>query len=346
MSDSPEEKRLPRKRLARGIWRVLQSLIVLGLVAFILYEARPGRLWSALTEAKPVWVLLAVAPIFLCVVLDSVRLYLLMRPHGFDSGFGFILRTNLVVNFTSVFLPGTIGGGAISWYRLSRPQGLRAQSFAALIALCVVGALAMAADFRGASGHDALEILLIVAGAAPLISLIVFLNTNILDTVSRFHDTGLARRLPEWLTSKSRKVLESLETYRRHQKLLGIALLAGIIRRAVGPLSPFFCLLAVDAAPEYLRIVWIMCAVEAVGMLPFSLSGFGLPQVTFVKLLEPFGIPVATALAANLLSMVALLALHLSGAAVLLLEPRLKSREASVSSTEEAAKTQRYEEEN
>jgi len=297
------------------------------MLAGLVAVAKPRRLVRTLLDARVWWVLAAAPWPFAAVLLDSLRLYWLMRPHGYRQGWWAVLRTNLVVNFVSLFLPGTIGGGAVAWYRLARPDRLHAQTFTALsfstllkvAAMSAVGAAALALDAGETARFRSLIAPLILLAAAPLGVLFLLLFTGL----SRWARLWLDRRL--WLPSRLReaggKLLESAETYRAHRPAIAGVLLAGVGRILISVPGTLFCLYAFRVeGVGYVRLLWIKCAVEASGMLPFTLSGWGLPQVTFVGLLAAFGVGAASALAANIASWAALLPMLLTGAGVMLWE--------------------------
>jgi uncharacterized protein (TIRG00374 family) len=287
------------------------------------------RLWTALAGADYLWVLAGVPFVLGAVMLDALKLYWLVRPVGFSGGWQSVAKTTLVVNFVSLFLPGTVGGGAVSWYRLARPDKLHAQMFVALslnaalkiVAVCGVGALALGLDVRAAQEHRAWIAPLLIVASLPTLILLLMLVTGLTGWVRRFHVKLLPGLMPHRLHDALRKILESLETYRAHGANLLGALAANVARVFVGTFCTFFCLISVGANEvPYVRVLWIMCAVEVVSMIPISLSGIGLPQVAFVGLLAAFQISATQSLASHVVSWIPWLPIYLCGALLMLRE--------------------------
>jgi uncharacterized protein (TIRG00374 family) len=307
----------------------LRLALVLAMIVGLVVIAKPSRLWSALVGAQYLWVFAGV-PIAVCsVMLDALKLYWLVRPVGFSGGWWSVMRTTFVVNFVSLFLPGTVGGGVVLWQRLAREDNLRAQVFVALslnivvkvVALCGLGALALALDAGAAQTHRALIAPLAVLAALPVLALLLMLTTGMTGWIKRIHVSALSGVMPRRLHDALRKILESLETYRSHGPSLLGALAANIARLLVGNACALFCLYAVGVNEvPYVRILWIMCAVEMVGMIPISLSALGLPQVAFVGLLAAFNIPAARSLACNVVTWIPWLPIYLCGAALMVRE--------------------------
>lgn len=317
----------PPESVARCAWRWTRTALVIGMLVVLVVLAKPRRLAETLLSANGWWVLSATPWAFAAVFLDSLRLHLLMRPQGYRRGWWAVVRTNLVVNFVSLFLPGTIGGGAVAWYRLARPDGLHAQTFTALtlnillkfIAVCAAGAAALALGAGGSARYHTLIAPLTACALAPLGALYLLLLTG---APGRINDwIGKRQRIPRKFRESLGKVLESVEVYRPASRHIAAALSASVARILVSAPAALFCLYAFGVENiGYVRLLWIMCAVEAAGMMPFTLSGWGLTQVTFVGLLAASGVPPDVALAANLAGWAALLPMLLTGAGVMLWE--------------------------
>jgi uncharacterized membrane protein YbhN (UPF0104 family) len=317
----------------RRAGRWLRLILVLAMIAGLVVIAKPSRLASALAGAKYLWVL-AVFPVAVCtILLDALKLYWLVRPVGFGGGWWSVAKTTLVVNFASLFLPGTVGGGAVAWYRLARPEKLHAQMFVALslnavlkiAAVCGVGAAALALDVGAAPEHRGWIAPLLIVAALPTLILLLMVSTGLTAWLRGFHLGSLPGLMPHRLHDALRKILESLETYRSHGPSLWGALSANAVRVLVGCLCAFFCLIAVGVTDiSYVRILWIMCSVEVASMIPISLAGIGLPQVTFVGLLAAFKVAAARSLASHLVSWIPWLPVYLCGAVLMLRESLAK----------------------
>ena len=320
--------------------------MVLAMLIGLLVIARPGRIWEALKGADYGWILLGVPVVFCAMLLDTLKLYWLMRPHGFRAGLGYVFRTVLVVNSASLFLPGTLGGGAVAWYRLSRHGQLRAQAFSALslnmllklVVLCVSGAIALAVDIHARGGHEAIFVMLAAGAVLPILALAVLLWTGLASVLKKFHVRLLARVMPGRVHDAIRKIFESLETYRRSRGYVIAALLTGLGRRLIETVVALFCVRAVGLELGYVSLLWILCAAELAGMLPLTLSGLGLSQVTYVGLLAALGIAAGRAMASHVLVWVAMMPACFCGVLALLGET-LRGTSASTVSSDEGIPT-------
>ncbi len=346
--DSLHAEQASAEQPARGrLWRNLQLVLVLGMLGGLVFVAKPARIWNELLNTRYLLVLAAVPIIFLTILFDTLRLYCLVRPLGFRGGWRSVLETNLVVNFVSLFLPGTIGGGAVAWWRLSRPDNLRAQIFTALglntllkaVVLSGAGAAALALDARFAVEYRAWIIPLLLIAAVPLTFYLLMLFTPLAAWVRGLHVRYLSQAMPRRFHDALRKILESIELYRSARAEALAALGFGLARLLISVPASLLMLHAVGApAIDFVRILWIICAIEVAGMVPLSLSGWGLPQVTGVGLLALSGVTSDKSVAVTVLALGASLPINLAGALILLREGT-RSRGSSPRSAENRAKS-------
>lgn len=310
------------------VWWWVRLVAVLGMVVGLVVWAKPARLTESLASAHMGWVAAAMPLAVAAVGLDALRLFLLMTPVGFREGLWSVVRTSYVVNFVSLFLPGTIGGGAVAWYRLSSGDNLRAQSFVALalnsfmklLAVCALGAAGLAFDAQASGEYRAWVLPLVIAAALLVAAFPVMLWTRLATRLKELHVAWLGGVMPERVHAAARKMLESLEAYPAAKGRVLTALAVGFVRCALGGVTVLFCLYAVGVEVPYARALWIICVVEASGMLPITMAGIGLPQVAYVGLLALSGVAAAQGLASHVVGWVALVPVHLLGAGIMLRE--------------------------
>ena len=328
----------PRQEsVASSLWRWLRVIIVLAMLVGLVVVARPTRIWQSLKGADYLWVLAGVPVAFAAVTLDAVKLYLLMRPHGYSGGWGSVFRTVLAVNFASLFLPGTVGGGAMAWYRLSRRDGIRAQTFTALtfnmvikfVVVCAAGVAGLAIDAHAVGEYRALIPILTIGAVGPIVVLFLLLGTGLNTGFIALNNGALGRMLPSRIHDAVGKILESVNTYRHRSGYVGAALICGAGRRLVETFTMLFCLYALGLDMPYVRLLWILCAMEAIGMIPLPLPGVGLPQIGFVALMAAVGVSTDKGVSAEIVGKLAWLLVYLSGAGILLSESLKKTPQST-----------------
>jgi hypothetical protein len=168
---------------------------------------------------------------------------------------------------------------------------------------------------------------LLAVAALPLGLYLLMICTPLPTWLKQSHALMAGRLLPLRVHDAIRKILESVESYRGAWPSALMALAFALARLLVFVWVPIFCLRAVGAPPVgYARLLWISCAMEVSGMIPLTLSGWGLPQVTGVALLGLSGVSTGQAVALGVLSPAAQLPVYLGGAGVLLAEAVVRKR--------------------
>ncbi|MGD8853334.1 MAG: lysylphosphatidylglycerol synthase transmembrane domain-containing protein, partial [Gammaproteobacteria bacterium] len=215
---------------------------------------------------------------------------------------GQLHRWYLAGMFLSTFLPTTIGGDGYRIYKtLDNP---RAKSCAALpviveratglSALLVLGFFA--AVYIVLRDGDPLAYAIMVGGTICILAgagfLLIAFRAQLLARLSRL------RYVPKSIVT----LVSFLEDFRQHPRTLMWALAISFLfhmNRIFGTWLLIFAMgIVVD--PSYLAVA--VMAGDVLGLLPISLGGFGLVDVSFIYIMGHFGLNLETGLTAMLLS--------------------------------------------
>ena len=143
----------PRNRGLRIVFTTMNRILraaLSGVVLLLLFSFVPlTSVTAALGGIGAGWLALATVVAALELVTRSVRLGILTAWHRMPLSTAAIVEINLISGFYALFLPGELAGGALRWYRMSRPSGQRAEALAAIgfarlvdtIGLVALGAL-------------------------------------------------------------------------------------------------------------------------------------------------------------------------------------------------------------
>ena len=125
------------------IARVLGSILALALVIVLLEEEGDGQLFSALRRVSSGYFLAAVAALFISRLFAASRWHVLLKSAGLEISFLRSIMLTFTGNFSSNFLPTTIGGDVV---RLAGAMQLgydRAICIASLVADRLIGLAGM-----------------------------------------------------------------------------------------------------------------------------------------------------------------------------------------------------------
>lgn len=296
-----------RRRVTAGWWRPVLALLALGLLA---WTVDPARLLLVLRRTDPEPLLAGVTLGLAATLVAAVLFRRILRLCGLRPTLGAVLAANLAGDFYALSLPGGAAvGGAVRLVRLAadarevarvlaallanRLQEVGVQLGMALLALPFVarelplpGALALvlgsatlaaAAAYAGLFHRDARRLALLAAG--PLCP------------------RGSIRRSRLRRALAALAVLDHARTLACHAPSVALACL----RFLLGCLAVVVFAHAIGSPIDLAVAMWVRGLTAVVLMLPVSIAGLGVREVSFVALLAPFGVPPAHGLVLALL---------------------------------------------
>jgi uncharacterized membrane protein YbhN (UPF0104 family) len=267
-----------RKRRLRAVVRVLISVGVL--VAF-LATVDLERIRPLLRAAQP----LPLLGILLISVgrmpLGALRLRLLLRNH--DAPLGMLTRHYFIGSMFNILLPTAIGGDAARAVLLTREAGVPAASgLTALVLERVTGSVMLVllaligvavAPLPGSVGTTVL--LVCVAAVLGAVGLLV----------------GLALVPPaRWPHPSLQSAGEALRSQLSEPGALALVFLYGLVFQLVSAAGTWFVALAFEIDVSVLTLLGVVPLVWLVTMLPVSIGGVGVREVTFAYLLGLAGV--------------------------------------------------------
>jgi glycosyltransferase 2 family protein len=220
-----------------------------------------------------------------------------------------IFEISTVATFYGLFAPGELGGGAVRWYRMSRPTGRRAQVVAAIVVERIVDTIVLvvcglAFWFLDSPPFDRTVVnVTLLAALAALVLLLALAVSAHTSAAFRWSISWVPwEKVRGKLTTTAEKVFLSMRTLRdlsaRQMAWLWVLSLARVLV-AVVMLMCFAIGLGMHV--DFVTIGWIRSFLNIITMLPISFSGLGVREGSLVLLLTPYGVPAALAVAFSLM---------------------------------------------
>lgn len=328
---------------AQNARRAVKLLILAALFVGIFWMIPIQDVIGAMLAADPALLAAGMALGLISMFLSAVELEPLTRNQGIPHNFGRILLINLSVKFYTQFMPTTLVGSGIRWYRLAQPDGKIAESLAALAffrALETFLTLAIGLGFWLMSGQRGFQVNL-----AWLVGLILMLILGwVLITrysLPIYH--GLKSRAPKlvekpWIRPVVRyleKFLGAVSTYAAIPALdLLLAVSAGIASALTAIFSGTILARSLGIEISFIDMGWIQAVILFATQLPFAVAGgLGIREVTLIAILASFGVSAELALALSFLLLLRGFLLGLLGGAVEAVDILRIKRSASAGST-------------
>lgn len=296
---------------AQRLRRLVKFTLLLALFVGLFWIVPIDQVFQALLEADPLQMTIGMVLGFLATVLTAVELEPLTRHQGIRHNIWSILEINLAVKFYSQFMPTTLVGSGLRWYRLAQPGDLLAESLAAMAFFRVLETfltVTMGLGFWVIAGQEHMQANLtwLALIVAAIIAGWVLVTRKSIPMYHWFkaHSRGWLDR-PLWKPI-DRKVLKYLEAISAYASIpardLVLAVFAGVASVMLGVLSGLFLAHAVGIEISFLELGWIQAIILVTTQLPFAVAGgLGIREVTLVALLSGFGVSSELALAYSFL---------------------------------------------
>lgn len=278
----------------------LRLAVTGGLLVAILQFVSLGDVAAAIGSARPEWLAAAVPLILAAPFLSAVRLRLLLSAQGPQIRLSEIVRINFATSFWVLALPGTLAGGPIRWFKLSRAGGGTMEPAAAIIysriaymaGMALLGVLFVLAEVpRGVTW-------------VAVASLVLFLGivVTLAGLATRAGRWKLVRRLSARKEGLVARVVEAAGRYRHlsgRERAYVLAL--AVAENLVGTVVLFFLALGLGLELAFVTLGWVRSVVKLLMSLPVTISGLGIREGGLMIALEPYGVAGPNALALSLL---------------------------------------------
>lgn len=307
-SATPQARRsvpLHRKKGPVFLFKFILSALLMGLVFYHvpvtdLLQRFQGVLWGWLAAA----LLIAIVSEW----VNAKQMALILQAQSIHLATAKVCRINLLTYFYSLFLPGTLAGGAVRWYHFSRGNQRPTEALAAILfnrlletaLLIILGLLFWLWEQEAA--QEVLRGPALILISATLLALYAFSFTRRFYTW--MHGLITLRFIPLWASGRLQKLLDCMRTFSGLGLSFHMAMIVlGLARNLIMIISLYFLALSLELSLSLAALAWVRCCITLLLILPISIGGFGLREGAFVLLLAPYGIAPAQALALSFLQL-------------------------------------------
>jgi uncharacterized protein (TIRG00374 family) len=293
-----------RRRLG---WWAVKAVVTGGLLYAVFTVVPLAQVMRALASADGPTVAASVVLLIVSRTLAAWRTKLLARQQGLVLSTWQAFEINAASMFYGLFLPGTLGGGAVRWYKLARKGGRPSQVITVILLDRTIDTIGLAAVglacwlFGTRTPHHPL------VGAALLAVLMVLGACCLPATGQRLCGlvlAGLARRNGSWLPARLRGMLGDLAVSAERSRAIAgrpFAAMVGLSAAShfVGLASFWVLFLTLGLRVGFLDAGWVRSAVTLLAMLPITVAGLGVREGGHVLLLVPLGVSSGQAVAVS-----------------------------------------------
>lgn len=304
-------------------WKILKLAVTLALLGyFIRAYVDPGA-FAALAGRTSVPALLAYfATLVAARWVQAIQTQQALAEAGVGVRRIEVFRAQLIATFYTMFVPGDLVGGGVTWYLLARSREGGAMIAMILVYLKLVF-LATAVPFAIAGmllesrlQSPLLSVAMAVAAVATAVAIapLMFrgpasMAVRLIGIVSGLLPAGAARVRSALKTTG--ECIQACATASRRATISAFAY--SVLLHGLGAAGLWLVSEAAHAGVPFHAFLWVWPLMVVVHMLPISFGGLGVREITLVYVLDRlYG---TTAESILLLSMIALLATTLLGLA-------------------------------
>jgi uncharacterized membrane protein YbhN (UPF0104 family) len=246
------------------IVRALGSILALALLIVLLEEEGDGKLFSALRRVSIGYFLAAVVALIISRMFAAARWHILLKSAGVEISFLRSIMLTFTGNFSSNFLPTTIGGDMV---RLGGAMQLgydRAICVASLVADRLIGLVGMS--------------IALPLGLIPVFSLGNGVAQSV--TISALFQKGV---------DFAKRTLASFSIWLKKPFALSGSMLATFGNMVFIYLAIYILLLGIDHHVSYWLVAGLYTLTYFVTLFPISINGLGVQELSMTFLLTQLG---------------------------------------------------------
>lgn len=249
-----------RQTIVRG----LGSVLALALLLVLIREEGDGELFSALRRVSPGYFMIALAALLVSRMFSATRWYVLLRSAGVPISLARAVMLMFTGNFSSNFLPTTIGGDVARLGGAMQMGYDRAICLASLVVDRLIGMAGM-----------------ILASPLGLIPLFSF-DGGVLQSLAL---SGLFQKSADF----AKRTFEAFSIWLKKPLGLGSALLATLGNQVFIYLMIYLLLQGIDHQVSYWLVAGMYTLTYFVTLIPISINGLGVQELSMTFLLVQLG---------------------------------------------------------
>ncbi len=220
-----------------------------------------------------------------------------------------LLKINLISGFYGLVVPGNlVAGGAASWYKLSRGAGQGVEALALLVHFRLVNTLTLLGIglvgvwFDPHLGSPGVKAVVGAMFAGVVLLLLLFFSPGVTSLVGRLgHPLLHCLPVPSWIQGKARTIWQTLTAFQGLTKLTTAVIIGlSLLSHALRIFNFYLVALAIDIHLSPFLICWIRALLDIIQIIPISIGGLGIRELSLVLLLRDYGIPESQALSLSL----------------------------------------------
>ncbi len=271
------------------------KIILSGILLIYLFKTIPlSQIWDSIKSAEIIFILIGIILASPINYLSALETQYLTKIQGMSLTVFEIIKIQLATSFYGLFLPGTLSGGAIKWYKLSK-HGKKSSAAAVVVfnrflEVLIIVFLGIFFSFPSLVALQNINLISVwvLIFIAMVMTYILLLNKTALNFLNKIFIT---LPIPLLIKDKCSKFIEAMQQFQNlsltdHIKIIGLMLLY----HGIGVVSLFCFSQSLNINVSIWILGWVRSLLAIVLMIPISFAGLGIREGTLVFLLGQYGV--------------------------------------------------------
>lgn len=303
----------PRKKIA------FKLAVIVTLMGVVLYNCDIGQVFVSIIKIPMEVILILVVLVFIAVYINSYKWKILIGKYTVVR----LFALNLIAQFYAIALPGQIMGDAAKTVILVNDEGDGASIVASvimdkllgLLSLLVVGGFGIIYTVSVYAVHLRIYYLLAVMAVFLLIFLVRIkffyaLCYKWLDFL------GEKFKIFKSVCDKCNEFIKIWSEYANRNKLIILALMYGVIYQLLNVLMTYIIAKYLNVEISIIDWCWILGIVSVFMLIPLSIGGIGIREMSLIGILNFMGVTTEKALSISLILYFLTICLAIVGAII------------------------------
>jgi uncharacterized protein (TIRG00374 family) len=282
------------------IFLILKLLLSIAIIIYILYSyINVDELFLSLQNINILILPLLIILPYLTRFTVAYQTKIALLPFQIWISTYNVFKIQLIATLYGIVLPGSIVGGGVSWYLLSKDNGRRAEVASMLVYLRIINLMTLLPlALIGIYLEPQLKSYHLESSVLVLLLLLAFMLVP-------FFIHPIASRLESWLNilirlvpvkSLSKRLLEANRNVWNAIKITGrmpISLQTqiiawSIISQILAIMAMNLALITVNIEVPLLTATWLVALLTLISMLPITIAGIGVRDFSLIVILDKF----------------------------------------------------------
>ena len=281
--------------MSSGYLKIAKIVVSTGILLFLFYQIDPATLLDQFLNLSVYVFLLAFGLLFSQSLLSAYKWQIILKTEGLWAPYLYLLKSYLIGNFLSLFLPSSFGGDVYRIYALKKYSPDNFQNTSSVLFDRITGLFALLSISLFSFAFFYKSVL-----DERIYLVYTFVIATFIVMTSRWF-LRFSEKYPSKLIQFPRKILLSFSRYKSNLYILAIILFISLVFQSNIVLLNKVFAMALNIEIDLLYLYMIIPLVFLTEALPISINGLGVREGTLVVFMQQAGFSTEQGLALGLL---------------------------------------------